>query len=160
MSEDHLVNFISYLRPLVSVMSFQNFWFASCRDYRRSAVYVSAALSQPTYLPATQSQKYVLSSPIGPFPTNALPPPAHHHQNSRSVQYTTHTTHPLPAHMQPVLQSASLPGFPAHAQVPPPPYGYATLSPAKSQYQHLYQIFSEWLLTEIDGYSVCACVSL
>lgn len=113
------------------------------RDYRRSAVYVSATLSQPTYLPATQSQKYVLSSPIGPFSANALPPPAHHHQSSRPVQYAAHTTHPLPAHMQPVLQSTSLAGFPAHTQVPPPPYGYATLSPAKSQYQHLYQIFSE-----------------
>lgn len=115
------------------------------RDYRRSAVYVSAALSQPTYLPNTQSQKYVLSSPIGPFPSSALPPPAHHHQSSRPVQYTTHAAHPLPAHMQPVLQSTSLAGFPAHAQVPvpPPPYGYTTLSPAKAQYHNIYQIYSD-----------------
>uniref|UniRef100_T1JHT3 non-specific serine/threonine protein kinase n=1 Tax=Strigamia maritima TaxID=126957 RepID=T1JHT3_STRMM len=118
------------------------------REYRRQAVYVTSGLTGQAYIPTGQPQKYVLSGQMAPFPGGPLPPPAHH-QSTRPVQYAAAAAHaaataahPLPAHMQPtVLQS-----FPAHAQVaaptapPPPPYGYTTLSPAKPQYQHLYQI--------------------
>uniref|UniRef100_T1J591 non-specific serine/threonine protein kinase n=1 Tax=Strigamia maritima TaxID=126957 RepID=T1J591_STRMM len=118
------------------------------REYRRQAVYVASGLTgQTTYIPTGQPQKYVLSGQIPPFSTAPLPPPAHH-QSSRPVQYAAAAhaaaaaVHPLPAHMQPVLQS-----FPAPVAAPTAPagqpYGYATLSPAKPQYQHLYQIFGE-----------------
>lgn len=65
----------------------------------------------------------------------ALPPPAHH-SNARPV-LAAHAAHPLPAHMQPAV-------FPAHPQavataaLAAASYGYAPLSPAKSQYQHLW----------------------
>lgn len=67
----------------------------------------------------------------------ALPPPAHH-SSARPV-LAAHASHPLPAHMQPAAV------FPAHPQVAAAAaaaaaatYGYAPLSPAKSQYQHLW----------------------
>ncbi|KAK5643997.1 hypothetical protein RI129_007842 [Pyrocoelia pectoralis] len=81
--------------------------------YRRPAVYVTT--TQPAYLPATHQV-----APAG----RALPPPAHH-SSARPV-LASHTTHPLPAHLQ----------FPSHPQVAAAPYGFAPLSPAKT---HQYQ---------------------
>ncbi|XP_067121428.1 homeodomain-interacting protein kinase 2 isoform X4 [Centruroides vittatus] len=142
------------------------------REYCRPAVYVASSLAQPTYLPTNQSQKYVLApgqisaGNAAPFAANQLPapPPAHHHHTTNrptvgaTVPYAaTHTaTHPLPAHLQPasaasataILPNSTVPlaSFPAAAAAQaPPPYGYSLnpLSPPKSQYQHLYQMFGE-----------------
>ncbi|XP_076335335.1 uncharacterized protein LOC143238727 isoform X4 [Tachypleus tridentatus] len=128
------------------------------REYCRPTVYVTSSLTQPAYIPTTTQQKYVLAPGAGgPFPATQLPvpPPAHHHTSNRSVMAAAvpyPAAHPLPAHLQPasaapaVLPSSSisLTSFPAAAQ-PPPPYGYSVnpLSPGKSQYQHLYQMFGE-----------------
>ncbi|KAK4887738.1 hypothetical protein RN001_004009 [Aquatica leii] len=82
--------------------------------YRRPAVYVTT--TQPAYLPATHQV-----APAG----RALPPPPAHHSSARPV-LASHTTHPLPAHLQ----------FPSHPQVAAASYGFAPLSPAKT---HQYQ---------------------
>ncbi|CAH1370964.1 hypothetical protein MTP99_012457 [Tenebrio molitor] len=84
--------------------------------YRRP-VYVTTA--QPAYLPATHQV-----APAG----RALPPPPAHHSSARPV-LASHTSHPLPAHLQ----------FPS--QVAAASYGFAPLSPAKS---HQYQPASLW----------------
>ncbi|KAF5294896.1 hypothetical protein FQR65_LT10694 [Abscondita terminalis] len=82
--------------------------------YRRPAVYVTT--TQPAYLPTTHQV-----APAG----RALPPPPAHHSSARPV-LASHTTHPLPAHLQ----------FPSHPQVAAASYGFAPLSPAKT---HQYQ---------------------
>lgn len=135
------------------------------RDYCRPTVYVSSNLTQPTYI-SSQSQKYVLTpgqlSAATTFPASQLPapPPAHHHTNratmTATVPYPGSSSHPLPAHMQPasasaaILPTATVPlaSFPSTSvtqPVAPPPYGYSinALSPAKAQYQQLYQMFGE-----------------
>ncbi|KYB27931.1 Homeodomain-interacting protein kinase 2-like Protein [Tribolium castaneum] len=84
--------------------------------YRRP-VYVTTA--QPAYLSATHQV-----APAG----RALPPPPAHHSSARPV-LASHTSHPLPAHLQ----------FPS--QVAAASYGFAPLSPAKS---HQYQPASLW----------------
>nr|XP_008192082.1 PREDICTED: homeodomain-interacting protein kinase 2 isoform X7 [Tribolium castaneum] len=60
--------------------------------------------------------------------SRALPPPPAHHSSARPV-LASHTSHPLPAHLQ----------FPS--QVAAASYGFAPLSPAKS---HQYQPASLW----------------
>ncbi|GJQ65433.1 hipk [Trypoxylus dichotomus] len=82
--------------------------------YRRPAVYVTT--TQPAYIPTTHQV-----APAG----RPLPPPPAHHASARPV-LASHTSHPLPAHLQ----------FPSHAQVAS--YGFAPLSPAKSQYPGLW----------------------
>ncbi|XP_076310656.1 homeodomain-interacting protein kinase 2-like isoform X3 [Tachypleus tridentatus] len=125
------------------------------REYCRPAVYVTSSLTQPAYIPTATQHKYVLAGTGAPFPTAQLPapPPAHHHTTNRSVMAATvpyAAAHPLPAHLQPapaVLPSSSisLTTFPASSQPVVPPYGYNVnpLSPGKSQYQHMYQMFGE-----------------
>ncbi|XP_065343539.1 homeodomain-interacting protein kinase 2 isoform X2 [Cloeon dipterum] len=95
--------------------------------YRRPPVYVGVTHTQQTFLPAGHQ--------VASYTSGALPPPAHH-SNARPV-LAAHPAHPLPAHMQPAV-------FPAHPQavataaLAAASYGYAPLSPAKSQYQHLW----------------------
>ncbi|XP_059483910.1 homeodomain-interacting protein kinase 2 isoform X2 [Neocloeon triangulifer] len=95
--------------------------------YRRPPVYVGVTHTQQTFLPAGHQ--------VASYTSGALPPPAHH-SNARPV-LAAHPGHPLPAHMQPAV-------FPAHPQavataaLAAASYGYAPLSPAKSQYQHLW----------------------
>ncbi|XP_044749425.1 homeodomain-interacting protein kinase 2 isoform X2 [Coccinella septempunctata] len=88
--------------------------------YRRP-VYVTT--TQPAYIPTTHQV-----APTG----RAIPPPAHH-ASARPI-LASHSTHPLPAHLQ----------FPSHAQVATAPYGFAPLSPAKSrQFQPTSLWFAE-----------------
>ena len=103
------------------------------------------AHQQPCVLPPGAPQ-------YAPFSPGAPPPPAH--QSPRHMQYTSH---PLPAHLNPVLPSPGLHpvGYPAASLVPPltapsfasPSLGavYTTypISPTKTrQYQYLYQMFA------------------
>ncbi|XP_065206382.1 homeodomain-interacting protein kinase 2 isoform X3 [Planococcus citri] len=86
--------------------------------FRRQAVYVTTTQPATAYLPAAQV-------PAAFTTGRAIPPPAHH--ASARPLLTTHTSHPLPAHMQPGAV------FPAHPQAVAATYGY--LSP-KTQYHH------------------------
>ncbi|KAK3102015.1 hypothetical protein FSP39_008140 [Pinctada imbricata] len=64
-------------------------------------------------LPAHQQPQVAIPTGLGqyaPFSPSVPPPPAH--QSPRHVQYTTH---PLPAHVHPVLQSSALPPCPLPA---------------------------------------------
>ncbi|XP_064634600.1 homeodomain-interacting protein kinase 2-like isoform X2 [Lineus longissimus] len=118
------------------------------RDQRRS----QALHGSPAYLvPAHQKSHVQVSAPgpFGPFSPTGVPPPAH--QSPRHVQFT----HPLPAHVHPVLQSPGLhpaagPYPPVHPQFASPfvnspssVYASYPLSPTKTrQYQYLYQAFA------------------
>ncbi|XP_076252678.1 homeodomain interacting protein kinase isoform X11 [Rhynchophorus ferrugineus] len=78
---------------------------------------------RPVYVTTAQPAAY-LSATHQVAPTGrAIPPPPAHHSSARPV-LTSHTTHPLPAHLQ----------FPSHAPVTS--YGFAPMSPGKG---HQYQ---------------------
>ncbi|XP_054712289.1 homeodomain-interacting protein kinase 2-like [Uloborus diversus] len=138
------------------------------REFCRPAVYVTSGLSHQSYLPATnQPQKYVITPgqiSSAPFSATQLPvpPPAHHHHNSNrssitaAIPYATahSSSHPLPAHLQPASANpatavlptgaVSIAPFPsAQALAPLYSYNLNPLSPAKSSYSHLYQMFGE-----------------
>lgn len=133
------------------------------RDYCRSAVQVSSNLTQPNYI-SSQSQKYILTngehSSTTSFPSAQLPvpPPAHHHTSrtaiATSIPYSSSSSHPLPAHIQPASVGSSsnmlpaavpLVSFPSTSTQPPPAalytYSMNAESP-KSGYQRLCQLFN------------------
>ncbi|XP_050410933.1 homeodomain-interacting protein kinase 2 isoform X1 [Patella vulgata] len=113
------------------------------RDYRRPPTLQGSPIHH-YIVPAHQHQMAIPTGvgQYGPFSQNVAPPPAH--QSPRHVQYTTH---PLPAHIHPVLHTSSIPTY--HSQVHPQYAGtnylnssgiYTAyqLSPIKTrQYQYL-----------------------
>ena len=123
------------------------------RDHRRGG---RSPAQVPKYLiPAAAHQQPPAVLPggaqFGPFSPGAAPPPAH--QSPRHMHYTTH---PLPAHIHPVIPSTGLHPCtyqgPIHPQIAAPTYvnsptgGVYTaypLSPTKTRpYQYLYQTFA------------------
>ncbi|KAK3611033.1 hypothetical protein CHS0354_022001 [Potamilus streckersoni] len=84
------------------------------RDYRRRQTIQGSPIHH--YLvPAHQQPQMAIPAGVsqyGPFSPTLAPPPAH--QSPRHVQYTTH---PLPAHVHPVLQTSSLPTVTYHSPI-------------------------------------------
>ncbi|CAH1787334.1 unnamed protein product [Owenia fusiformis] len=112
----------------------------------------AAAAHQTQPLQLATGAPHGAFGPFSPGGITGVPPPAH--QSPRHVHYTTH---PLPAHIHPVLQSPSIPAASFHQVHPqfaapaayissptgPPVYATYPLSPTKTrQYQYLYQTFS------------------
>ncbi|XP_041365885.1 homeodomain-interacting protein kinase 2-like isoform X2 [Gigantopelta aegis] len=89
------------------------------REYRRSAALQGSPIHH-YIVPAHQQPQMTIPAGVGvgvggqygPFSPTVAPPPAH--QSPRHVQYTTH---PLPAHMHPVLHTSSIQTF--HTQIHP-----------------------------------------
>ncbi|XP_067654332.1 homeodomain-interacting protein kinase 2-like isoform X1 [Haliotis asinina] len=84
------------------------------REYRRGPALQSSPIHH-YIVPAHQQPQMAIPAGVGqygPFSPNMAPPPAH--QSPRHVQYTTH---PLPAHMHPVLHTSSIPTY--HTQIHP-----------------------------------------
>lgn len=145
------------------------YWVIYCRDYRHTTNrgvhgspvqrYILPAHQQPHLLPGT--------SQFAPFSPGVAPPPAH--QSPRHMQYATH---PLPAHLNPLLPSPGL--HPAGSTYPAsimpsigaPTYANSSLgavyttypiSPTKTrQYQYLYRTFGgEWLGSFLWARQIC-----
>lgn len=99
------------------------------RDYRRQPTlqgspihhYLVPAHQQPQVaIPAGMSQ-------YAPFSPTVAPPPAH--QSPRHIQYTTH---PLPAHVHPVLQTSTIPTVQYQPQLTSQYGGLGSLNPTSA----------------------------
>lgn len=100
-----------------------------CRDFRRPPALQGSPIHH--YLLPAHQQPQMAAIPTAmsqytPFSPTVAPPPAH--QSPRHVQYTTH---PLPAHVHPVLQSSTLPTGPYPTQIASQ---YGSLNPAGGIY--------------------------
>ncbi|XP_048781326.1 homeodomain-interacting protein kinase 2-like isoform X2 [Ostrea edulis] len=99
------------------------------RDFRRPPALQGSPIHH--YLLPAHQQPQMAAIPTAmsqytPFSPTVAPPPAH--QSPRHVQYTTH---PLPAHVHPVLQSSTLPTGPYPTQIASQ---YGSLNPAGGIY--------------------------
>lgn len=99
------------------------------RDFRRPPTLQGSPIHH--YLLPAHQQPQMAAIPTAmsqytPFSPTVAPPPAH--QSPRHVQYTTH---PLPAHVHPVLQSSTLPTGPYPTQIASQ---YGSLNPAGGIY--------------------------
>lgn len=133
----HSISLLLVMAPC-SYTSFRRAETDACA-VRRSLVAPSVMKGEIIIRPDYQRKstaKYVLSpgndrnstamSQYTPFSPTVAPPPAH--QSPRHVQYTTH---PLPAHVHPVLQSSTLPTGPYPTQIASQ---YGSLNPAGGIY--------------------------
>ncbi|KAL5006844.1 hypothetical protein ScPMuIL_015650 [Solemya velum] len=84
------------------------------RDYRRPQTLQGSPIHH-YIMPAHQQPQMAIPAGVGqfaPFSPGVAPPPAH--QSPRHVQYTTH---PLPAHVHPVLQPSAISSATYHTQL-------------------------------------------
>ena len=99
------------------------------RDYRRPSTLQSSPIHH-YLLPAHQQPQVAIPagmSQYAPFSPTVAPPPAH--QSPRHVQYTTH---PLPAHVHPVLQSSTIPAVQYQPQLGSQYGGLGSLNPTSA----------------------------
>lgn len=99
------------------------------RDYRRQPALQGSPIHH-YLLPAHQQPQVAIPAGMGqyaPFSPTVAPPPAH--QSPRHVQYTTH---PLPAHVHPVLQSSTLPTVQYQPQLASQYGGLGSLNPTSA----------------------------
>lgn len=99
------------------------------RDYRRQPTLQGSPVHH-YLLPAHQQPQVAIPAGMGqyaPFSPTVAPPPAH--QSPRHVQYTTH---PLPAHVHPVLQSSTIPAVQYQPQLASQYGGLGSLNPASA----------------------------